>query len=445
MSLIERLKNSVIRLKNSLRERSNKKLEEKPKNERATGNPYLVDPDKGLQLVSQIISSGQRLSTSKKDSQIDEIIDDMFARCETVALAEESKLVAELKNIVERLKRPSKYRLLQGKSVIGVGGQYSAGKSRFLNSLLDDDGASLALPENVSPSTSVATYIMRDTKKEWIQVCNRSDTLIKLNAQALEAISHDFNETYKLNLAQYVNFIAVGTPHLIPQNVALLDTPGYSKPKGQDSKELTDYQRALCELSSVDRLIWLIDASNGTINTEDIKFIKSLYKDSEGYMPEILIVVNQCDRNREIYTAKDPQKAPTIVQIQTDAQNAGLAVSAVVPYSAKFPEWAQGRNKVLAFLKQVADSQDKIADLKAQFEDIVLKIKRSWDEADKHYDYKFRYVTDIIQKADAPFNLSSLARYRGYMGRKLVKSSIDREEYSKYKAQIEAWIDDRLK
>ena len=68
----------------------------------------------------------------------------------------------ELIVLIQQIEQATQLKQLAPKTVIGVGGGFSAGKSRFINSLLGIE----ALPEALEPCTAVATYLSASRQEQ---------------------------------------------------------------------------------------------------------------------------------------------------------------------------------------------------------------------------------------------------------------------------------------
>lgn len=407
-------------------------------------NPYLSDSQKGLSLVSSLISAGSKRDV-KRDRSIDDAADRLFANCGHLDLADETRVASKLKKLIELLKIPAKYRLLKSRTVIGVGGRFSSGKSQFLNSLLEN-GSTLTLPVNQTPSTSVATYIMHDDAVK-VAAITRRGVSISLDADALAAVSHDFWARYRLGLARYIDFMAIGTPHLANRGAVLLDTPGYNKPEGQTMKDFTDRQKALLELRSTDRLIWVIDATNGTILDDDIEFIKNLYISEDGFdgVPKMLIVINKCDLSPEISLAPDPSESSVVRRVREDAANAGLPVADIVPYKAKEdPDWADGLQRVRAFIADAEQDAERIADIHSAIDKIIGDISVRFNTVRAMRQKEKLDLAAGILKAANPFCVSSLVEVRALISREIEFLKDDEEGFKSAADDMRRWVHAQL-
>lgn len=183
--------------------------------------------------------------------------------------------------ILENFRLP----MLSGKTVVGVGGPFSAGKSSFLNSLTGLD----QLPEGQGYTTAIGTYLIYgDTLS--IKAHTKCGNIEELTPQELKAVTHDFYDTYKIGFADVLYKLIITSPNL-SEGIILLDTPGYNKPKGaQEEIEAADARIAREHLSNCDYLIWLMETASGTITESDINFLRSLSLENQ-----CLIIFNKAD------------------------------------------------------------------------------------------------------------------------------------------------------
>jgi ribosome biogenesis GTPase A len=186
--------------------------------------------------------------------------------------------------VVEQFRLP----VLSGKTVIGVGGMFSAGKSSFLNALT---GVEL-LPDNQEKCTAIATYMVSG-EKESITAYTMKDQAIPLSPEELQAVSHQFYDDYGMGFSNIIRKMIMTLPKFHWPDIVLLDTPGYNSELDNDdvANLLSDEKVAREHLSSCDYLIWLVDIENGVIPPSDINFIKKL-----PLVNKPLFVLNKADK-----------------------------------------------------------------------------------------------------------------------------------------------------
>lgn len=205
------------------------------------------------------------------------------------------ELYTDFKSEYEKFRDFILYDKLIGKNIVALGGGFSSGKSSFLNALM---GKSV-LPADIDPSTSVPTYIVKGKKHEVMGI-NVFDAKVSMQPRDIKKIAHGFGEledeedekvTDAVTLGHVLENIFFSTPLHKYDNIAFLDTPGYSKPDSEKYSAKTDEQIARGQLNSSNYILWFVQADAGTITEEDIKFIKTLRED----IPK-LIIVNKADK-----------------------------------------------------------------------------------------------------------------------------------------------------
>lgn len=257
-------------------------------------NPYLADPAKGMELITRLIAQPKAAACSGERQHFKHLHDlihqsyvslSALDTCPTEALNYRDLITLE--GALEDL---AAFPDLANKTVIGIGGGFSAGKSRFINTLLNND----LLPEALEPTTAIPSYLIAGTH-EVIRALNQFNHDVELDRPALQAITHAFPNHYRQNhgmevgFAHMVRLLMIHDPNLPWQNLAFLDTPGYSKPDHPQSAQ-TDRQIALRQLKEADQVLWLINAKNGSIRQDDIEFLRDL-----DHPNPVFFVITQAD------------------------------------------------------------------------------------------------------------------------------------------------------
>lgn len=195
-----------------------------------------------------------------------------------------SDLYFDFKYEYEKMVNFYKFRDINQKQVIALGGGFSTGKSSFINAILN----SKLLPSNLTPTTAVPTYVISGENQ--IQAINLFDSTIKLDKKELRLLTHDGNDE-NLEFGHLLKHIFVKTEDFKYENVAFLDTPGYSAYDGKEYSDRTDENICRSQLNSADCIFWFVSAENGTISNTDIEFLKTINKN----IP-IFIIINKCDK-----------------------------------------------------------------------------------------------------------------------------------------------------
>ena len=342
------------------------------------GNALISDADRSVELVSKIICCMHKASDSEYSRIIGEL-EKIFELLGPVSFTDEVECSRSLRSLFAKLLQQRKIQKLGGKTVIGLGGQFSAGKSKFINSLAGIDGL---LPEAQQPTTSIPTYVIRANKERFIANLNSGGSAV-LSREEIGAISHEFHRNYGIGFSSFIESIIVETPEFrLNSGLAFLDTPGYSKfdSKSGNDNVLTDKQKALDQLMLADRIIWLISADNGTITNDDISFLSML-----GNEEKILIVLNKAD-------TIPPSDVELIRQqcIDTAREN-GLNICGVAAYSSEESR-EYGGELIKSFLKDAANGTLKKTDIVSNIklvetvigenlEEKLNKVTKEWEKS----------------------------------------------------------------
>ena len=254
-------------------------------------NQYIIDPSSGLNLICEILPKNMQ----KKTDKIDNMLDKQLVR--TISYIEDANidllgLEKRLQKLSDQIVEYKKIKLLTNKTVVGVGGRFSAGKSAFINSLLNNSGDEIVLLENQNPTTSIPTYILSGEENK-IQAYLKDDRILLLKAEASAALTHEFYEKYKIGFSRFIRNLVVyrnDFPENFSEKIVLLDTPGYNKSDIDATDALSDEYLSSKQLKAIDRLIWLVDIDNGTIQDKDLQFINKLVTDKP-----ILFIFNKAD------------------------------------------------------------------------------------------------------------------------------------------------------
>ena len=254
-------------------------------------NQYIIDPSSGLNLICEILPKNMQ----KKTDKIDNMLDKQLVR--TISYIEDANidllgLEKRLQKLSDQIVEYKKIKLLTNKTVVGVGGRFSAGKSAFINSLLNNSGDEIVLPENQNPTTSIPTYILSGEENK-IQAYLKDDRILLLKAEASAALTHEFYEKYKIGFSRFIRNLVVyrnDFPENFSEKIVLLDTPGYNKSDIDATDALSDEYLSSKQLKAIDRLIRLVDIDNGTMQDKDLQFINKLVTDKP-----ILFIFNKAD------------------------------------------------------------------------------------------------------------------------------------------------------
>ena len=283
-----------------------------------------------FELLRNIIRQNTDGETLKVDlSKIEEIINKKIPDTLKKKAPEDFyELYTDFKSEYEKFRDFILYDKLIGKNIIALGGGFSSGKSSFLNALMGKQ----VLPADIDPSTSVPTYIVRGEKHEVLGI-NVFDTKVQMQPRDIRKIAHGFGEleddddekvTDAVTLGHVLDNIFFSTPLHKYDNIAFLDTPGYSNPDSEKYSAKTDEQISRGQLNSSNFILWFVQADAGKITEEDIKFIKTLRED----IPK-LIIVNKADK-KSVVDLKD-----IIAKIRSTLDLKGIRYLDVFAFTSK--------------------------------------------------------------------------------------------------------------
>lgn len=300
---------------------------------------------KNFGLVRNIIKQNESLNNKEILDKIEKIINEKLPNTvKKTAPINFQEIYFDFKYEYEKFKEFILYEKLIGKNIVALGGGFSSGKSSFLNSILNKR----ILPSAIDPSTSVPTYIVNGEKEEVYGV-NIFESKIDLELKDLKVISHGFGEILdddenieveEVKLGHIVNSIFLCTTSQIYNNLAFLDTPGYSKADNSKYSIKTDEKIARAQLNSSNFILWFIQADDGTITEEDIKFLNTINKE----IPKI-IIINKSDKIPESSIKEVKNKVKEILDLK------GILYVDILSYCTRKPNNYDGE-KLKLYLQE---------------------------------------------------------------------------------------------
>lgn len=224
-----------------------------------------------------------------------------------------------LKIEVNRLREFCEFPYLATKIIIGIGGKFSAGKSTFINTLTGKK----QLVTEIDPTTSLPTYLLKG-EVEKVNAINIFNKKIDMSLEEFQSLTHDEKSKYKSHVGSLLTSVFISCPDFQWTNLALLDTPGYTKPDSQVHSERTDAAIARNQLNAAQFIVWLVSAEDGTIKQDDLNFLSSLHTK----IPKLLLI-NKAD-------TKTPDQVEDIIALtrQTLKDNE-IPILDVIPVSRK--------------------------------------------------------------------------------------------------------------
>lgn len=354
-------------------------------------NVYLDDPGKGIELIKNMLL---REKEKKSYTEFDTLISDgVFPILAEMNVKNELEIYRSLVKIGDKIREQQKIKLLKGKKVLGIGGKFSAGKSCFINSITNAE-----LPEGQRPTTSIATYVINAEERKNIAISN-NDNIIYLNDEAVSALTHQFFERYQIGFSRVIRNLVVHTPNFTYPNVAILDTPGYSKSDALKEEDDSDAGMAREQLKSVDYLIWLVDAVQGVVTQRDLEFISSLNVDSQ-----ILVVFTKASLEIEENLMKKIHAAKEALS------GISKKIYDVIAYDSLNKETIVGRGVLEEFLQMVNNSKENDMDIEEQISDIGNQLNLQILEQIKELMKQSKKLEKILVRSSNIEHISAIIR-----------------------------------
>lgn len=226
-----------------------------------------------------------------------------------------------LQRELERFKEFCAYPALAKKLVVAFGGGFSAGKSTLINTLL---GEKLLVAE-VDPTTALPTYILQG-ENNTINAFNLFGNRIELTESEFLSLTHDEMQIYGSNISRLLRAAFITRCNFAWNNIAFIDTPGYTKHEDGTQSDRTDAYIARTQLNAAQAVVWVIDVRQGCITEDDLKFLSGLQKD----IP-IFIALTRSDQKPE-------SDIPTVqALISKTLQEHGIAFTGITPVSSRKP------------------------------------------------------------------------------------------------------------
>ncbi|MFP6098306.1 dynamin family protein [Helicobacter pylori] len=312
------------------------------------------------------------------------------------SLKEKEIALLMLQEIQKELQLVASYPSLFQKTMVAVGGGFSAGKSTFLNNLL---GLKLKLPEDMKPTTAIPTYCLKG-KREVLMGFSQNGGMVELPHLAF---NHQFLESLGFNLKEIMPFMLLSAPRVPFEFLCFIDTPGYNP--GNQGYTGGDKQASKESLKHAKHILWLISCERGGIGSDDLEFLQELYEEGK----QVFIVLSRADRRTK------SQLEEVAKQIKETLENNGIEFLGIGAYSAtryleikEFSEKSHVFDSIEKFLKKLnkrSEKQNEILESLYEVHGMYEKAIKQDANRFKHYQSKLRSVgLDLMQKGFDDFN-----------------------------------------
>ncbi len=316
------------------------------------------------------------------------------------SLKEKEIALLELQEIKKELQLVASYPSLFQKSMIAVGGGFSAGKSSFLNNVLG-----LKLPIGLDKTTAIPTYCLKG-EREVLMGRSQNGGVVELPDSSFD---HKTLNAFDFDLKEIMPFMLLNAPSVPFEFLCFIDTPGYNPSNqgytGGDRQASEEY------LANAKYILWVIDCQHGTIQSDDLDYLQELY---EKYGKKIFIVLNKADRK----TKNDLEKIAT--NIREILEDKGVEICGIGAYSSKNYEKCKEINEnssIFTPLEGFLHSLDKKSEKQNEILSVLYEVGLAYEKAIQQDADKFkRYQKalhsiklDLMKKgfddfSDASFN-----------------------------------------
>ncbi len=264
------------------------------------------------------------------------------------SLKEKEIALLMLQEIQKELQLVASYPSLFQKTIVAVGGGFSAGKSTFLNNLL---GLKLKLPEDMNPTTAIPTYCLKG-EREVLMGFSQNGGMVELPHLAFD---HQFLESLGFNLKEIMPFMLLSAPSVPFEFLCFIDTPGFN-PANQGYTG-GDKESSKESLKHAKHILWLVSCESGGIGSDDLEFLQELYEE-EG--KQVFIVLSRADRRTK------KQLEEIAIKIKETLEDRGIEFLGIGAYSAtryqeikEFSEKSHVFDSLEGFLKKLNKRSEK--------------------------------------------------------------------------------------
>ncbi len=313
------------------------------------------------------------------------------------SLKEKEIALLMLQEIKKELQLVASYPSLFQKTIVAVGGGFSAGKSTFLNNLL---GLKLKLPEDMNPTTAIPTYCLKG-KKEVLMGFSQNGGMVELPHLKFD---HQFLKSLGFNLKEIMPFMLLSAPSVPFEFLCFIDTPGFNS--ANQGYTGGDKEASKESLKHAKHILWFISCECGELHKDDLEFLQELYEE-EG--KQVFIVLSRADMRTK------SQLEEVAIKIRETLKDNGIEFLGIGAYSAtryleikEFSEKSKVFNSLEEFLmklNQRSEKQNEI--LESLYEVHFMYEKAIKQDANrfKRYQSELHSVKlDLMQKGFDDFN-----------------------------------------
>ncbi|BAJ56476.1 dynamin family protein [Helicobacter pylori] len=298
-----------------------------------------------------------------------------------VEFKEQAVALYTLQELGNELQLVASYPSLFQKSMVAVGGGFSAGKSTFLNHLL---GLNLKLPEDNDPTTAIPTYCFKD-KREVLMGRSQNGGMVELPYLIFD---HKFLDSLGFNLKEIMPSMLLSAPSVPFEFLCFIDTPGYN-PSNQGYTD-GDRQASKEYLVKAKSILWVMDCDRGSIQDNDLNYLQELY---EEHGKQVFIVLNKADLKITI------QLEEIAVQTKETLEDNGIEFLGIGVYSSeRYQEIKEFSEKSPVFdsLEKFLTELNKKSEKQNEILKVLYKVGLAYEKAIQQDADKFKRYQDAL-------------------------------------------------
>ncbi len=316
------------------------------------------------------------------------------------SLKEKEIALLELQEIKKELQLVASYPSLFQKSMVAVGGGFSADKSSFLNNVLG-----LKLPIGLDKTTAIPTYCLKG-EREVLMGRSQNGGMVELPDFSFD---HETLNAFGFDLKSIMPFMILSFPTMLFKHLCFIDTPGYDAPNqgytGRDRQASKEY------LVKAKSILWVMDCDRGSIQDNDLNYLQELY---EEHGKQVFIVLNKADLKITI------QLEEIAVRTKETLENNGIEFLGIGVYSSeRYQEIKEFSEKSPVFdsLEKFLTELNKKGEKQNEILSVLYEVHLAYEKAIQQDTDKFKYYKnelhslklDLMQKgfddfSDARFN-----------------------------------------
>ncbi|GAA9741066.1 acyl carrier protein [Helicobacter pylori] len=312
------------------------------------------------------------------------------------SLKEKEIALLMLQEIQKELQLVASYPSLFQKTIVAVGGGFSAGKSTFLNNLL---GLKLKLPEHIDPTTAIPTYCLKG-KREVLMGFSQNGGMVELPHLAFD---HQFLESLGFNLKEIMPFMLLSAPSVPFEFLCFIDTPGFNS--ANQGYTGGDKEASKESLKHAKHILWLVSCERGGIESDDLDYLQELYEEGK----QVFIVLSRADR------CTKSQLEEVAKQIKETLKDNGIEFLGICAYSAtryqeykEFSEKSHVFNSLEQFLMKLNQRSEKQNEILGYLYEALLMyekaIKQDASQFKRYQKALHSVKLDLMQKGFDDFS-----------------------------------------